>query len=61
MKKPNVTIRIGAAHDEVRVDGITFDRSQMKREEKSKLRRLVRDAFRSLHQAGVWGKQARVV
>lgn len=60
MKIPKMTIRLGAAYDHVTVDGIEFDRSTMKREEVGKLRRIVRDTYRELHQAGVWGKQARV-
>lgn len=56
--KPSITIRIGAAHDSVTVDGHVFDRSKMPKDEKSKLRRIIRDCFRSLHQQGTWGKQA---
>ncbi len=60
MKKPSITIRLGAAYDEVTVDGVTFDRSTMKREDKSKLRRLVRDAFTNLNDRGLWGRVKRL-
>lgn len=41
MQHPKITIRLGAAHDEVVVDGHTFDRSVMSRADKSKLRRII--------------------
>lgn len=61
MTKPSITIHIGAANDEVVVDGHKFDRSKMKREEKSKLRRLIRDCFSHLNQQGAWGRQRGTV
>lgn len=57
-KKPQITIHIGAAHDEVNVDGHRFDRSRMDRREKNKLRHIVRGVFENLNQAGTWGRQA---
>ena len=40
-----ITIRIGAAHDEVVIDGHTFDRSKLKRREKDAMRSLILDAL----------------
>lgn len=45
MKTPTIAIRLGAAHDEVRVDGVVFDRSGMKGPEKRKLRRMLIDGL----------------
>ena len=56
MRKPSITIRLGAAYDHVIIDGVTFDRRAMKPEENSKLRRVVRDCFTGLNKAGLWGK-----
>jgi hypothetical protein len=39
--RSNITIRIGAAHDDVTVDGVTFDRSRMSKPEKRKLSRMI--------------------
>jgi hypothetical protein len=44
-KQFKMSIHLGASHDEVTIDGVAFDRSKMKGEEKSKLRRLVTAAF----------------
>jgi 3-polyprenyl-4-hydroxybenzoate decarboxylase len=42
MKKiPKITVRIGAAHDSVTVDGTTFDRSRMARPERNKMTRMI--------------------
>lgn len=41
MRKPNITIRKGAAHNEVTVDGATFDLSVMTRRERTYLRKVV--------------------
>lgn len=43
--KPSITIRIGAAYDDVIVDGVTFDRAKMKGPEKRKLRRMIVNAL----------------
>lgn len=40
-----ITIRIGAAHDEVVIDGHTFDRSKLSRREKDAMRSLIMDAL----------------
>jgi hypothetical protein len=45
VKQFNMTIRLGAAHDSVTIDGVQFDRSKMEGKEKSRLRRLVTAAF----------------
>lgn len=39
--KSNITIRIGASHDEVTVDGHVFDRSVMNKGQKRKLARMI--------------------
>lgn len=46
MVLPNVSIRIGARHDDVIVDGVVFDRSKMNRSEKHKLRRILTGVYR---------------
>ncbi len=46
MRKPSITIRIGAAYDLVTVDKVVFDRSKMDRPAKRKLTRLLVDALR---------------
>lgn len=47
-----ITIRIGAAYDQVETaDGAVFDRSHMDRTSKRKLARLVRDIY-SMHIEG---------
>lgn len=43
---PKITIRVGAAHDEVVVDGHVFDRSKLTRPERNKLTRMIVAAFR---------------
>ena len=45
MKHAQVTLRIGAAYDEVIVDGHRFDRSVMERSQRNKLRRMIVAAF----------------
>jgi len=40
-----ITIRIGAAHDEVVIDGHTFDRSKLNRHERDAMRSLIMDAL----------------
>lgn len=57
MQRPSVVIRLGAAHNSVTVDGVVFDRSRMTREERSKLRRLIRDTYENLNRRGLWGRQ----
>lgn len=39
--KPTITIRLGAANNDVTVDGTTFDRSKMSRPESNKLTRML--------------------
>lgn len=39
--RSSITIRIGAKHDSVTVDGTTFDRSQMSKPEQRKLSRMI--------------------
>lgn len=39
--KSNITIRVGAAHDSVTVDGVVFDRSSMDKPTRNKLRRMI--------------------
>ena len=56
VKKPNITIRLGAAHNSVEVDGTVFDRSKMDKPAQSKLRRVIRDVFTELNKAGQWGR-----
>lgn len=46
-----ITIRLGAAHDTLSVDGKTFDRSKLSRYEKNQLRRLVRALWEAKHGA----------
>lgn len=46
-----ITIRLGAAHDSITVDGKTFDRAKLTRPEKNKLRRLVVAAWEAKHGA----------
>jgi len=53
-KKPSITIRLGASHDIVDVDGYEFDRSAMKGPEKRKLRRMTVEALKSV---GYFGKR----
>jgi hypothetical protein len=43
--KPSITIKVGALHDTVTVDGVTFDRSKMTGPEKRKLSRMIRSAL----------------
>ena len=40
LKRPSITISIGADRDTVTVDGRTFDRSRMTRPERNKMTRL---------------------
>lgn len=51
-KTPSITLRIGAAHDDVTVDGVTFDRSTMDRPTRRKLTRMV---VAGLEQSGYFG------
>lgn len=46
----NITIRVGAARDEVTVDGVTFDRSRMSKPEKRKLARMITAAKKTEYQ-----------
>jgi len=46
-----MTIRIGAAHDEVVIDGHTFDRSKLNRHERDAMRSLIMDALFPKQQA----------
>lgn len=46
-----ITIRLGAAHDSLTVDGKTFDRSKLTRPEKNRLRHLVRELWKAKHDA----------
>jgi hypothetical protein len=39
--KTNITIRLGAAYNDVNVDGHTFDRSKMTKPESNKLTRML--------------------
>ncbi|MET3601147.1 hypothetical protein [Martelella mangrovi] len=43
-----LTIRIGAARDEVTIDGHTFDRSTLKGSEKAVMRQMVRSTLKQL-------------
>lgn len=45
MKQAEVTIRLGAERNAVVVDGRTFDRRQLDREQNRRLTRLIRIAF----------------
>jgi len=45
MKRTSITIRLGAAHDTVTVDGTTLDRTLMDRREKKALARWVGNAL----------------
>jgi hypothetical protein len=45
MKQPNIKIRIGAAYDEVTVDGVSFDRATMPKKDKHFLRNVIRDGY----------------
>lgn len=44
-------IRLGAAHDEVQIDGHTFDRSALTRHEKSAMRSLIVSTWAKLRGA----------
>jgi len=46
-----MTIRIGASHDEVVIDGHTFDRSKLNRHERDAMRSLIMDALFPKQQA----------
>jgi hypothetical protein len=52
MKQSKVTIRMNGGSNEVVVDGRTFDRSQMDREQRGQFRRLIVQAFRNEQQGG---------
>ncbi len=54
--KPNITIRLGALHNDVTVDGHTFDRSKMTRPEQNKLTRML---VGGLTNAGYFNKELR--
>ncbi|QPC44920.1 hypothetical protein HW532_20805 [Kaustia mangrovi] len=55
--KPNVTIRFGAQHNDITVDGVTFDRDQLKREKKlAYVSGVIR---RALYSAGYFPKDNR--
>lgn len=56
MSKPTVTLRIGAAHYDVTVDGRTFDLSAMKRPARNKLSRLL---VGGLESAGYFKKETK--
>lgn len=45
MKRPQITIRLGAAHNSITVDGHVFDRSQMAKSDRSFVRNVVIDAL----------------
>jgi uncharacterized hydantoinase/oxoprolinase family protein len=52
-----ITIRLGAAHNEVRTsDGTVFDRSKMTLPQRKKLTRLVRDLYEVHLKQGANGK-----
>lgn len=53
MKNATIVIRMNGGLNEVAVDGATFDRSLMSREDRSKLRRLIVQAYRNETQGGV--------
>lgn len=42
---PSITIRIGAAHDEVVIDGHTFDRSGLDRNQRRAMAELIVEAL----------------
>lgn len=52
MKRSKVTIRFNGGRNEVVVDGRTFDRSKMTREERGQFRRLIVQAFRNEQEQG---------
>lgn len=54
--KPNITIRFGASHDDIAVDGNSFTRHKLARGERSKLRRIVIGA---LEKVGYFAKGGR--
>jgi hypothetical protein len=45
MQKPNITMRYGASHDDITVDGHTFVRHQLTGKEKHFLRNVVIDGL----------------
>lgn len=47
-RKPNIVIRYGAAHDSIEVDGHSFDRGALDRQERSKLRKIVVGALEKI-------------
>jgi hypothetical protein len=51
-KVQSVVIRMNGGRNEVVVDGRSFDRSQMDREERGQFRRLIVQAFRNEQQGG---------
>lgn len=56
MKKPNIRIRIGAAHDEVIVDGVTFDRGTMPKRDRVFLHNVIR---KGLSASGYFDKKGQ--
>ena len=45
MKQPVISIRYGALHDDIIVDGRTFVRHQLTRKQRSSLRRVIVDVL----------------
>jgi hypothetical protein len=45
MTRPQITLRIGAAHDEVVIDGHTFDRSGLDRGQRRTMSELIIEAL----------------
>jgi len=52
--KPSISIHIGAIHDDVVVDGVSFDRAGMPKKDKNFLRNVIRDGLGS---AGYFKKE----
>jgi hypothetical protein len=46
--KPSITIRFGAAHDDITVDGQTFTRHKFTRSEQGTMRRIVVGALETI-------------
>lgn len=55
-RKPEIAIRYGAAHDDVTVDGNTFVRHKLPRQDQTKLRKIVVGA---LEKVGYFRKSER--